>query len=623
MDLCSHKYIRKWPWLNPVARWVERALAIPNLNQIHAAGTVSAATGGGFCRGVLQAMETGYSLPAGDWQRIPTSGPLVVVANHPIGAPEALVLGDVLDKLRPDYLFLGNYLLESIPALKDKVIAVDPFGGADAARRNLRGMRAAMLHLKRGGTLVVFPAGAVSHLHLRQLTVTDPAWNPHVARLIRQSGATTVAAYFDARNSWMFQLAGLLHPRLRTVLLPQQLPRWKGRMLKFFFSRPITAETLSRHGDDQKAINFLRAAVYVQQGRLKELATPAAHETSESGYEPLVLPVDAACMAEEIEALGEEHILLRQSGFVVCCTAAANIPSILREIGRLREMTFRAVGEGTGKSLDLDAFDQYYRHLFVWNEVTQEVVGAYRLGLTDQILPETGPRGLYTSTLFRYRPGYLRQLGPAIEMGRSFIRPEYQRKYQSLLLLWRGIGEFVARNPQYPMLFGPVSISRDYQTLSRDLMVRFLRSHNSSRWLGWQVRPCQPPRHSHAPGLNPRWFARTIRSIDDVSALVSEIEHDGKGIPILLRHYLKLNARLVSFNVDPAFSDVLDGLILVDMRRSEPQLLKRFLGADAWKNFADFHEMRSVGRFEKMRGRMSSIPNYLRGVWKDDDESAK
>jgi len=593
IDLASPLHNTPWRWLTPLVRLLERALAIPHLNRIHAEGTAHAAAGGNFCRGVLQAMETRYSIPAGDWQRIPTHGPLVIVANHPIGAPEALVLGDLLERIRPDAMFLGNYLLQRIPALRDKVITVDPFGGPTAARTNIKGMRAALQHIRGGGTLIVFPAGTVSHLHLRQMTVTDPTWSPHVARLIRQTGASVVAAYFDARNSWPFQIAGLIHPRLRTLLLPKQLPRWKGRVLRTFFSRPIPADTLARQTDDRKLIDYLRAAVYVQQGRAKE---PSDHHDSQKNQPqgtPLTPPVDARRMADEVAALDDHHILIRQSGFLVCCAAAAEIPSILREIGRLRELTFRTVGEGTGRALDLDSFDDYYLHLFVWNDVTHEIVGAYRMGLTDRILPKKGPRGLYTSTLFRFRPGFLRKLGSAIELGRSFIRPEYQRKYQSLMLLWRGIGEFVARNPQYPVLIGPVSISRDYQTLSRDLMVHFLRTHNGSRWLGWQVRPSHPPRHTHTPGLNPSWFARSISSIDDVSALVSEIEQDGKGIPVLLRHYLKLNAKLISFNLDPAFSDVLDGLILVDLRRCESRLLERFLGSKGGKKFADYHEIRT------------------------------
>ena len=597
-----------------MTRMLERLLAIPYLNQIHAEGTSHAASGGSFCRGVLQAMNTSYTLPAGDWQRIPTKGPLVIVANHPIGAPEALVLGDVLEEIRPDYMFLGNYLLQRIGALHHRVIAVDPFGGPESARKNIRGMRAALQHLQNGGTLVVFPSGAVSHLHLRQMTITDPAWNPHIARLIRTSKATVVAAYFDTRNSWSFQIAGLFHPRLRTLLLARELPRWKNRKLPTFFSRPIPPDALARHADDHTRINFLRAAVYVQQGRASELAKQSTPGQQETPGSPLAAAVDSSLMAAEIDALDNHSILSRQSGFLVCYATATQIPSILREIGRLRELTFRTVGEGTGHALDLDPFDNHYLHLFVWNEVTKEIVGAYRMGLTDQILPVLGPRGLYTSTLFRYRPGYLRKLGPAIELGRSFIRPEYQRKYQSLMLLWRGIGEFVARNPQYPVLLGPVSISREYQTLSRDLMVHFLRTHNSSRWLGWQARPSRPPRHTHSPGLNPAWFTRTFHTIEDVSALVSEIEQDGKGIPVLLRHYLKLDAKLISFNVDPAFSDVLDGLILVDLRRSDTRFLQRFLGMEGSKSFADYHEMREVNRPPSIHTRMAAIPRILHGL---------
>lgn len=614
VDFSSPLRNTAWHWLAPLVHLLERILAIPYLNHVHAVGTAHAASGGNFCRGVLQAMKTSYSLPPGDWQRIPTDGPLVVVANHPIGAPEALVLGDILESVRPDYMFLGNYLLQRMPALRDKVIAVDPFGGPSAARSNIRGMRAALQHINRGGTLVVFPSGTVSHLHLRQMTVTDPQWSPHIARLIRSSGATVVAAFFDARNSWFFQFAGLLHPRLRTLLLPRELPRWKGRALRTFFSRPITPDALARHEDDRKMIDFLRAAVYVQQGRVNELAKQPSSDQLESAGIPLVPPVETSRMAAEIAALDENSILLRQSGFLVCCAAADKIPATLQEIGRLRELTFRAVGEGTGLAIDLDSFDNDYLHLFIWNEITQEIVGAYRMGLTDQILPKHGPRGLYTSTLFHYRPGFLRQLGPAIELGRSFIRPEYQRKYQSLMLLWRGIGEFVARNPQYPVLLGPVSISREYQALSRDLMVHFLRSHNSSRWLGWQVRPSRPPRHTHAPGLSPSWFARTIHSIDDVSALVSEIEQDGKGIPVLLRHYLKLDAKLISFNVDPAFSDVLDGLILVDLRRSDTRFLQRFLGTECGKHFADYHEMRTASRLHSIHSRIVSLPHLMRSL---------
>ena len=269
---------------------------------------------------------------------------------------------------------------------------------------------------------------------------------------------------------------------------------------------------------------------------------------------------------------------------------AGQIPHLLQEIGRLREITYRATHEGTGKPADLDRFDAWYTHLFIWHKTRNEIVGAYRLGLTDEIVAGHGTEGLYTSTLFKYRAGLLERMGPAIELGRSFIRLEYQRSYAALLLLWKGIGKIAVDRPQCKTLFGPVSISNDYQTASKHFMVQFLEASHHAADLAELTRPRHPFR---APAMEKVTAGgrlnHLLRDGDVVDDLVSELEPDGKGMPVLLRQYLKLGARFFAFNVDPDFSDALDATMLVDLTKTDRKLLQRYLGEEGMASFLAHH----------------------------------
>jgi putative hemolysin len=298
----------------------------------------------------------------------------------------------------------------------------------------------------------------------------------------------------------------------------------------------------------------------------------------EPSLQPLIKPVSKTLLNKEIGHLPKGQQLLKRGDFSVYLAHSAQIPYLMNEIGRLREYTYRDVQEGTGRSLDLDRFDAYYLHLFLWNQATSELIGAYRMGLVDQILKTHGQKGLYTSALFRFAPGFMDQLGGAIEFGRSFVRPEYQRKFNSLILIWRGIGEFIRRNPRYRILFGPVSISSDYHAVSKSLLVKFLKEKKFNDGLSSFVSARHPFRSPRIDYLDEVALQATIRDVEDISFLISEIEKDGKGIPVLLKHYLKLNGKLLSFNVDKVFSGVVDGLLYVDLRETDPRILNRFIG---------------------------------------------
>ncbi len=534
---------------------------------------------------LLNHLAVTYRLGERDLQQIPKTGPVAVVANHPFGILEGAVLATLLARVRPDVRFLGNQLLSVIPEMQDLLIPVDPMSGNSAIRSNLRGLRRSVEFLRSGGCLVVFPAGEVSHFHLRRRAVVDPQWHTAVARMIEgvsRSGmaASIVPVYIEGTNSLLFQALGLIHFRLRTMLLLRELLNKRNRKIDVRIGSPISSRKLLDIPTAGERTEYLRWRTYLLASRPEYKAKTSVPLRSRvrRSPQPVCEPIDPALLSEEIDELNPEHYLVRAGDLDVYIAPSHVIPSILAEIGRLRELTFRAAGEGTGKTSDLDRFDREYLHLFAWNATKREIVGAYRLVGTDRT------RDLYTQTLFRYKNEFLDRMGPALELGRSFVRAEYQKGFAPLLALWKGIGAYIARNPRYRMLFGLVSISNQYQTVSRELMVAFLAKYASLReWVGL-ISSRHPFRKRRSRSL-PAGIG-----LEDVSDVVSDLEPTGMGVPVLLRQYLKLGGKLLGFNVDPEFSDTLDGLIVVDLVRTERKLLERYLGKRETAKFLEYQE---------------------------------
>lgn len=301
--------------------------------------------------------------------------------------------------------------------------------------------------------------------------------------------------------------------------------------------------------------------------------------------------VPRARLQAEIDALLPYQRLVDRGRFHVYCAHADQIPSGLQEIGRLRELTFRAVGEGTGRGADIDVFDAFYLHLFLWDARNASIAGAYRLGLVDQILARHGKRGLYTHSLFKYRTRLLDSLSPAIELGRSFVRTEYQRSFTALPLLWAGIGRFVERCPQYAVLFGPVSISARYAAASRRLIVEYLSAHRIHPRLAREVTPRHPFPAGSRTATPDHAMPATPDSVDELSRLIARIEHDGKGVPVLLRQYLELGGKVLGFSLDRDFADTLDGLIMVDLREVDEAVMARYMGKRGAATFRAYHAL--------------------------------
>lgn len=575
---------------------LERLLAIDRVNQIYF--EVGKRTDDRhFADKVLEVMNVSYTIAKDDLERIPKEGPLVVVANHPFGGIEGILMCALLRQVRTDVKFMANFLLGRMPDFRDSLILVDPFGGGDAAKANIKPLKESLKWLKDGHVLGVFPSGEVSHINLLRGGVTDPQWSDTIGRIVRATRSPVVPMFFKGSNGFLFNLLGLVHPRLRTAMLPSELANKQDKLIDIRIGNAIAFKKLERFERDSDMMDYLRMRTYYLENRKPEAkkhmqVTPFPVRLVKPKEVPIAPPVDPELLRAEVNRLPLEQVLVDSGTYLVLYAGADQIPQTLREIGRLREVTFRDAGEGTGQAIDIDRFDDYYIHLFVWNKATNEVVGAYRLGQTDLIMDRLGIRGLYTSTLFRYKASLLRHISPALEMGRSFVRKEYQRSFAALQLLWRGIGAYVVKYPRYKILFGPVSVNNDYQSSTRQLLAMFLKMNNFQPDLAKLVKARKPMREN----LVEKWKARKARLIVDdlaeVESLISDVETDLKTIPILLKQYLKLGGKLLGFNVDPAFSDVLDGLILVDLTKSDRKVIDRYMTKEGVDRLLAYHGLK-------------------------------
>jgi putative hemolysin len=541
---------------------------------------------------LLAEMRIGLRVDAADQQRIPATGPVVVVANHPYGMLDGALLTVLLTRVRPDVKVLTNFVLGDVPELRQHCIFVDPFQTDRSIESNRRGLRDAVAWLRQGGMLAIFPAGEVSQWQMPDAQIVDPEWNDAAVRLIRRTGASALAVYFCGHNSVGFQLFGMIHPKLRTAFLLQEFLKQEGKTVEVRVGSVIDHDFAAEIAEDREATEYLRWRTYLLARRNKsESSWPAAlrSKIATKMQEPVAAAVTPEILQEEIQQLPADRCLAENGDLSVYLGTARELPHLLHEVGRLRETTFRQVGEGTNKSLDLDRFDEYYWHLLLWHRKKRELVGAYRAGNTSEILAEHGVNGLYTSTLFRYDERMFQKLGPALELGRSFVRPEYQRQYAPLLLLWKGIAGLIAMKPEVPVLFGAVSISNDYSKASREMIYRFFESRIHQDELSGLVEPRSPFR----PALLRRWDCRgmcgALRDLDDLSQPINDLETDGKGLPILLRQYSKIGGKLLGFNVDRKFSNALDGLVVVDLRQTDPAVLERYMGRESAARFQQLH----------------------------------
>ena len=552
-------------WNNPLLR----ALHVDEVIEIRNRAMRSGDPGAGrFYESALESLDLRWSAAENELARIPAQGPLVVVSNHPHGLADGLILGSMLSRVRRDVRFLANSLLAGLSP-GGGVIPVNPFDENGAkVPENLGSVREALRWLQSGGALVVFPAGAVAALNLAQRDIREPGWKETAARLALKTDATVLPVRIEGTNGPAFHLAGLVHPGIRTALLPWELVNKRGRNIAVRIGLPVTPHRLRECDEESGATEYLQWRVQNlapdRTSRPLRLASPARRAAIPSEANP-------ATIESEIATLPASALLLEQGDWQVYLAQGCDIPVALREIGRLREIAFRAEVEGSGKPRDLDRFDRHYRHLFLWHPQRRQIGGAYRLAFTPDVLPVHGRAGLYANTLFRLAPDFFEKLGPAIELGRSFVRLECQREFAPLFLLWKGIGAVARRRPDLHVFYGAVSISAAYRPESRSLIAEFLKRRHWSPELASAVqakRPWSAACRARVPAACERQLGEALH----------ELEGDQKRVPILLRHYLNLGARALALHTDAAFSNVLDVLVAVHLDQVPEKAKSRYLG---------------------------------------------
>jgi putative hemolysin len=542
-------------------------------------------TGARFMDKILTCLGVKLEVSGAGLSRIPKSGPLVVVANHPYGGVEAAALASLLLSVRHDVKFLANHLLARVPELESLILPVDPFHSRTSAWSNLAPIKRAIQWVRSGRALAIFPAGEVAHYQLSQGRVSEAVWQASIGQLIRCLKAPVLPVFFAGRNSLIFQMAGLLDPRIRTALLVHEFLNKRGRVISARIGRPIPFSSLKGMPSSGEIIEYLRHRTFLLAAQ-KDQPRPSSSKTP---LPPVSPQTSKEILQKEVDGLPTEQKLTRSGELEVLFATYDQIPRMMQEIGRLRELTFREAGEGSGKPEDLDEFDASYTQLFIWNHEKEEVVGAYRMGQTDLLLASKGKEGFYTNGLFDYPEALLQTLSPGIELGRSFVCPEYQRSYLPLLLLWRGIGAFLCRKPWYRYLFGAVSMSARYQHLSRELLATHLSRHHSCADLACMVHGRNPLRAGGLQMIRRKRPGLDIRGFDELSDIISDLEPDSKGVPILFRKYLELGGQFLAFHQDPEFNQTLDGFVFVDLPQANRRLLDFYLGKEGAVRYLAYH----------------------------------
>ena len=547
-----------------VAKIMMNLLRINKLNKLYE--ELSNEKGIAFIDGLIEKLELDYEVREDELKRIPVDGPFITVSNHPFGGIDGLLLVKVLSAVRTDIKIMANYMMKRIDPVSEFVLPVNPFEKRKDRASSLAGIKMAIQHVNDGGILGLFPAGEVSSYNQDNFGKTDKQWHSSAIKMIKNAGVPVVPIYFEGTNSRIFHILGLIHPSLRTVRLPSEMFNKRNKRIRIRIGNPITVKEQNEFTDIARYGRFLRAKTYSLGSALevKRFFLPRFKRVQKE--EEIAPPVPAELIAKEIELLKaeEEMMLFANDNYEIYCTPSTRIPHIMNEIGRLREITFRGVGEGTNRSMDLDEYDLYYYQLFVWDREAGKIVGAYRVGIGDDILQRFGIRGFYVHSLFRMHRGFKKILRQSMELGRSFIVEEYQRKPLPLFLLWKGILYFLIKNSEYRYLIGPVSISNRFSDFSKSMIITYIKKNYYDKKLSRYIRP---RKRYNVPGYNidEAIILESADNLQKFDKFIDDVETSGYKMPILLKRYLKLNGKIISFNVDPKFNNALDGLLVLDL----------------------------------------------------------
>jgi putative hemolysin len=517
-----------------------------------------------FIDALIDKLQLEFEVSEEELSKIPKEGAMITVSNHPLGGIDGMLLVKILSGVRPDIKVMSNFVLNKIEPVSEYLLPVNPFERRKEAASSLGGIKMALEHLEQGNLLGIFPAGEVSSYNEDNYGISDREWQYPAMKMIKKARVPVVPVYFQGSNSRLFHILGLIHPTLRTVRLPAEVFNKKHKKIRIRIGNPISVREQDAFSDISTYGRYMRARTHALGSVLevKKFFRPRINRTKKP--EAIAPPVPTELIQTEIQKIREEYTLFSSDHFDVFCTPSIEIPQIMNELGRLREITFRDVGEGTNRSMDIDEYDLYYNQLFVWDNQAQRIVGAYRVGKGKEILDRYGVKGFYLQSLFRMSRRFHPTLRQSLELGRSFIIKEYQRRPLPLFLLWKGILYFLLKHAEYRYLIGPVSISNNFSQFSRGLIMQYIREHNFDTRLSRYVRPRI---RYNVPGFNvdEEVILENAVDITKFDRFIKEVEPNDYTMPILLKRYLKLNGKIIGFNLDPKFNNALDGMLVLDL----------------------------------------------------------
>ncbi|MGB1370914.1 MAG: GNAT family N-acyltransferase [Flavobacteriaceae bacterium] len=519
-----------------------------------------------FLDALLKEFKIRFEIPDEDLKRLPKEGAYITVSNHPLGGVDGILLLKLMIEQRSDFKIIANFLLHKIEPLIPYIMPVNPFENRKDVKSSVTGFKNALLHLKEGHPLGIFPAGEVSTYRDGKLLVDKP-WEAAAMKLAKKAKVPIVPIYFHAKNSPLFYRLSKISDTLRTAKLPSELLTQKNRVIKVRIGRPISVKDQEQHETLEEFSDFIRKKTYMLSNAFenpKILKNISSSIKINKAPKKIITPVNPLIMRSEVDDLRAKNFRLLQSkNYEVYLAPAATIPNILREIGRLREITFREIGEGTNKAIDLDHFDTYYHHMFLWDTEAECLAGAYRMGLGTEIYEAFGIDGFYLQDLFRFEPELHYMMSKSIELGRAFIIKQYQQKPMPLFLLWKGIVHTTLRFPNHKYLIGGVSISNRFSNFSKSLMIEFMKSHYYDPYLAQYVHPKKEFKVKLKDADKDFVFDATEADLNKFDKIIDEIEPGALRLPVLLKKYIKQNARLIAFNVDPLFNNAVDGLMYI------------------------------------------------------------
>lgn len=524
---------------------------------------------------LIEQLDINFDVPEDDLKNIPLNGSFITVSNHPYRGIDSMLLFKIIYEKRRDFKIMANFLLQNIEPLRNIIIPVNTFETSKDTKSSFSGIKEAINHIREGHCIGIFPTGEESGHYEVSKVILDKEWQDSALKFIKSAGVPVIPFYFHGTNNRWVYLLGKINPILRSANLPSELFNKKNRTIKIRIGTPITIKEQSEFKDTSQFGRYLRARVYSLGSALEvRKFFNKQSKRKKNQPEPLIEPVPSDVLSKEVNNVKSKYELFKTKNYSVICAPTVAIPNVFNEIGRLREVTFREVGEGTNKNTDIDEYDFYYYHLFIWDNGEKKIAGAYRIGKGKEILALYGIKGFYINSLFRLKKKFAPIMAESIELGRSFITKDYQRKVIPLFLLWKGIMIFLLRNSEYRYLIGPVSISNDLSGFSKSLIVEFVKTYFYNEEMARYIIPRKDFVVNTDNIIDRKIFIDiSEKDINKIERIILDIE-PGYKIPVLLKKYMEINGKIIGFNIDPKFNNCLDGLMILDLYETPPDVIK-------------------------------------------------